>query len=71
MTFRESLADWISGGEVTRTIDSLKVIHGLIEQKNHILVKQRQALRRIAAMETPNANATVKRMAKTAREAQQ
>jgi hypothetical protein len=70
MTLRERLADWISGGDVTRTIDSLKVIHGLIEQKNHTLVKQRQALREIAAMETPKANATVKRMAKIAREAE-
>lgn len=54
MTWRERLADWISGG----VLPDAKAEEDL-----------RAALRDIAAMETPGANATVKRMARRAREA--
>lgn len=69
MNWRMRLADWISGGELSH-----------LYMRKNILVKSNQfwagdsgikeeALRTIAAMETPSANATVKRMAKAAREA--
>lgn len=70
MTWRERLADWISGGAVTRAkknkFDDVQLIVGsLVVQRN----KCKSTLERIAAMETPGANATVKRMARLAREA--
>jgi hypothetical protein len=69
MTIRERLADWISGGRyddgwrvAKSACKMLTIIHGLVGDRE-------KALRRIAAMETTNANATVRRMAKIAREA--
>jgi hypothetical protein len=75
MTFRERIADWISGGKNTRLRDDLAskeddlkmVIDGYVE-KQHRLARMGVALSDIAAMETPGANATVKRMAARARE---
>ena len=76
MTLREKLADWISGGALTRARAHLALSHDqgdawmersfVFEDRNRA---SRNALRTIAAMETTSANATVKRMAKTAREA--
>ena len=68
MTFRERLADWISGGALTRSADIEKLHDSLWEAMDEISAFRR-ALRDIAAMETPGANATVRRMAATAREA--
>ena len=66
MTFREKLADWISGGALTRERQStLKNAMFVAE----ILMRNASALYKIAAMETPKANATVRRMARIAREA--
>lgn len=90
MTLRERLADWLTGGALTRARD------GFWEQKRLViqyraesefyrrmhdraamasnkagvpLMAAKDTLRRIAACETPGANATVRRMAKMAREA--
>ena len=62
MTLRERLADWISGGRLSR----------LMAQNNQLFReygRRRDAFSAIAACETPGANATVKRMARIAREA--
>lgn len=75
MTWRERLADWISGGALTRARNHCVIItaegsayvsKGTIAADN---AKLQQALRDIAAMETAGANGTVKRMARLAREA--
>lgn len=62
MTLRERLADWISGGELSRLLMQN-------DQLNEAYWAQRYVLTAIAACETPGANATVKRMARIAREA--
>ena len=69
MNWRERLADWISGGLVTlwrnnRNFEATDKYYWI-----ELASKRRDALRAIAAMETPGANATVKRMARAAREA--
>ena len=62
MTFRERLADWISGGEFSRL--------SIVAWEFRFTAKAyEEALSDIAAMETERANATVKRMAARAREA--
>ena len=76
MTLRERLADWISGRALMRARN------GWVEEMNRRGFAEDQArdqmarayilqerLNRIAAMETLNSNATVKRMANAAREA--
>lgn len=65
MTFREKLADWISGGAVTRA----KYYQARAVWFAHRMDEAHERLDRIAAMETPKANATVRRMARIAREA--
>jgi hypothetical protein len=69
MTFREQIADWISGGALTR----LRFIEGGWQQRASWAMietaRAESALARIAAMETPGANATVRRMAQEARDA--
>jgi len=79
MTIRNRTADWISGGALTEARND--AAHAIFERQElarecRILRIQSDqaairgaALRRIAAMETPGANATVKRMAQAAREA--
>ena len=79
MNWRIRIADWISGGELTRWRNVKGVLDWAINRldkqqelngENMVrLSKARYALRNIAALETPNANATVKRMARIAREA--
>ena len=80
MTLRERIADWISGGALSRAradvdrhfeshkenvLSLCRSIEAVRYQRNHYS----NALSRIAAMETPSANATVRRMAAAAREA--
>lgn len=74
MTMRERLADWISGGALSRarthsreTLES--GLRWMEEAKSHeyVSVSLQARLDRIAAMETPGANATVRRMARVAR----
>ena len=62
MTLRARLADWISGGRLSR-------LEMQNDQLNEVYWAQRDAFSAIAACETPGANATVKRMARIAREA--
>ena len=97
MNWRYKLADWISGGELTRmtaamqqSMDNFTTLHGTystyrtmwkdtkaaldvmtIDNRNGWTNSARfsRALSDIAAMETPSANATVRRMANRAREA--
>ena len=62
MTFREKLADLISGGALTRA--EAEGAEAWLFACFYV-----GTLEDIATMETPGANATVRRMAKTAREA--
>lgn len=55
MTFREKLADWISGGKLSECRKEC--------------IRLRVALAKIEQQQTPGANATVTRMARIAREA--
>ena len=85
MTLRERLADWISGGALTRAridarhhetlagiyLDANRAANVDFFAKCQFSERRQSALRAIAAMETPKANATVKRMAKTARKARE
>ena len=72
---RERLADWISGGALTRA----KILEMSIEEnrlmwrnrafeRNGEIGKLIDVLNRIAAQEKPTSNATVRRMARIARE---
>lgn len=69
MTFRARLADWISGGALSfwqrAAIDEERNREILDVEYGELVM----VLRRIAACETPVANATVRRMARIAREA--
>lgn len=76
MNLRERLADWISGGALSYNINEretwLNNWRFQVEDNLYwmeLASKRRDALNAIAAMETPGANATVKRMARAAREA--
>jgi len=69
MTFRERIADWLTGGAYSRLVE---VDDGRMEALADACVvinSMEDALTEIAASETPGANATVKRMARIAREA--
>jgi hypothetical protein len=74
--FRYKLANWISGGRITFWQDQYTIQYIRAEtaeaqarEQSHRAYVLQERLNRIAAMETPNANATVRRMAKLAREA--
>jgi len=74
MTLRERIADWISGGALTRMYrtnkETFEAGNGWREwaQSHKLVSEQLQSrLNRIAAQETPGANATVRRMARIAR----
>lgn len=83
MNWRMKLANWISGGELSRSYKKYSVLESRHEyicalNRDHMLAwadrRQRSAelsaaFREIAAMETDKANATVRRMAAKAREA--
>lgn len=78
MTMRERIANWISGGALARAQhDAKKMKNEAIfwrEEAYALMVKETRIGRgeyfqRIAACETPRANATVRRMARIAREA--
>lgn len=69
MTIRERIADWLTGGEYS---DALVVARGATREmihKHNQSAERGAALRQIAALETPKANATVRKMARIAREA--
>lgn len=65
MTFSEKIADRISGGALTRARD-WQDNAAILALRCH---KAHDALDAIAAEEKPTSNATVKRMARMAREA--
>lgn len=69
MTIRERIADWISGGALTkamiRSISWRRNADHWADQHDNAM----DALRQITALETPKANATVRKMARIAREA--
>ena len=90
MTLRERIADWISGGALTRAVKSAKAFEDdgakwfdiAINAQDRADKWQREsnegwttattrliALQSIIAQEKPTSNATVKRMARIAREA--
>ena len=77
MTLRERIADWISGGALTRAkhdardaraeaygyMVKFKFSEAQAREQSHRAYLMQERLNRIAACETPNANATVTRMA--------
>ena len=81
MTFRERIADWISGGALSSARTAHDMALGIQKAAKHDgavaldrldlttskLTAARARLRRIAAEEKPTSNATVKRMARIAR----
>jgi len=76
MTFREKLADWISGGALSDERERADMCRDLYhdacdydDQLEDMAASMKYALRHIAALETPHANATVRKMARIAREA--
>ena len=60
MTLRERIADWISGGKLSTLHEAAKMAVVSLRDKQ-------SRLDRIAAQETPGANATVRRICKIAR----
>ena len=76
MTIREKLADWISGGALTDERNARISTEKHLKRSQDLLYTEvsenedlRDALRQIASLETPSANATVRKMARIAREA--
>lgn len=80
MKIRYRLADWISGGALSRAkegrIEALKSMNRMERAREAELKREVQswsvvmnALRRIEKEERPTSNATVRRMARIAREA--
>lgn len=76
MTIIEKLADWISGGALTDETNARISTWKQLKRSRDLLYTEvaknedlRVALRNITALETPHANATVRKMARIAREA--
>jgi len=67
MTFRERIADWISGGALTHEIWVRKRLTDLAGVLTDLAKERADQLDRIAAEEKPTSNATVRRMARIAR----
>lgn len=68
MTFRERIADWISGGALTEARKIGRLHYENAVHLDKMVYRFSLALNNIAAMETPSANSTVRRMARHARE---
>lgn len=79
MNLRYKLADWISGGALSLAkvkeriwraeTHKLMLYEAQAHEQSHRAYLLQERLNRIAACETPSANATVRRMARMAREA--
>lgn len=76
MTLQERIADWISGGALSlhKENSKFRLRRWMEEEAEHTKTlndarKIIRAVQSIAACETPGANATVRRMARIAREA--
>ena len=67
MTLRERIADWISGGGLAEARDAVVYYRSMYEAVDTLASAYDARLDEIAAMETPGANATVRRMARKAR----
>ena len=67
MTLRERIADWISGGAFFVYKNQASVHHERMEWFAREMDEANARLDRIAAQESPGANATVRRMARIAR----
>ena len=67
MTLRERIADWISGGKLSHARWQAQRLEGFAKGWCDAYIKSQDRLDRIAAQETPNANATARRMARIAR----
>ena len=71
MNLRERIADFISGGEYRRAVLIAGEAAILMVDRHNLAAKRGRALEKIAALETPNASHTVRKMAVIAREAAQ
>ena len=69
MTICERIADWISGGALTSKCNLINRAFGDAAREMVIRQEYEATLRQITALETPKANATVRKMARIAREA--
>ena len=67
MTLRERIADWLTGGALSRGRDDFKALEHTLRMSWESNREHLDRLDRIAAQETPGANATVRRMARIAR----
>lgn len=67
MTLRERIADWISGGALTRARENIGVAQDIARGFAVSRGELKLRLSRIASLETPKASHTVKRMARIAR----
>lgn len=67
--WRYRFADWISGGALTRARDAEKFWNAESNEGWMFAISRASALQQIAAEAKPTSNATVKRMARMAREA--
>jgi len=65
--FRYMLANWTSGGELTRLRNTTIILDRALGS-SWSLIRTRSALQQIIACDTPNSNGTVKRMVRIARE---
>jgi len=68
-SLRDRIADWISGGKLTEAWYDIDEVAQISNANALSCYDLRDALQRIAALETPGANATVRKMARIAREA--
>lgn len=62
------IADWMSGGEITSLTKIANESFNDAYQKTRRLHKSNSALMNIIALETPNANATVRKMVRIAKD---
>lgn len=69
MTFREKIADWIGGGKLSELYWSKQCWMDIADARLRELKVLDEALWKIVAQEKSTSNATVKRMARIAKEA--
>ena len=69
MTLREKIADWLTRGNYSKSVRLVEEATDMALARHNMAVLRGEALRKIIQMQTPSASATVRRMARTAREA--
>lgn len=67
-TLRERIADWLTGGNYSASVSIARAATSEMVNKHNMAKKRGDALMSVAMQETPYANATVRRMARIARE---